>query len=55
MRSRRRRRELADSAADLEEGLRSSEMAGGDRGTPGGQVGPASQIPIKRLEPPRRP
>jgi hypothetical protein len=38
----RRRREAADIAADLEERLRSSETAGDDRNTPGGQIGPAS-------------
>ena len=51
MRVRRQRREGADGAADLEQDVRSAEVVRRDGGTPRGQVGPASEAEVERLEP----
>ena len=51
MRVRRQRREGADGAADLEKDVRSAEVVRRDGGTPRGQVGPASEAEVERLEP----
>ena len=53
MRVRRQRREGADGAADLEQDVRSAEVVRSDGGTPRGQVGPASEAEVERLEPSR--
>jgi hypothetical protein len=39
-----------DRPADLEEDARSPEMIGGDGRTPGGQVGPASELEVERFK-----
>ena len=51
MRVRRQRWEGADGAADLEQDVRSAEVVRRDGGTPRGQVGPASEAEVERLEP----
>src|SRR5262245_44893706 len=53
MRGSRRLREGADITADLEKDLRSSEMSGSHRRTPGGQVGPAGELEVERPKIPR--
>ena len=50
MRVRWQRWERADSAADLEQDVRSAEMVRSDGGAPRGQVGPASEADVERLE-----
>ena len=46
----RRRREVFDGTAELEEDARLREMRGRERRTVGGQVGPASELEVKRFE-----
>ena len=42
---------LAHGAGDLEKDVRSAEVVRGDSRTPRGQVGPASEAEVERLEP----
>ena len=51
MRVGRQRREGADGAGDLEKDVGSAEVVRSDGGTPRGQVGPASEAEVERLEP----
>ena len=53
MRIRRQRWESAHGATDLEQDARSAEMVRSDCGAPRGQVGPASEAEVERLEPSR--